>query len=116
MRTFLQDLRFAFRQFANHLGFALTAVLSLALGIGATVSVFSIVYAVLMNPWPYAGADRICSLSFLDKAGNQDNWGGISGAQIRQLPQAHAVEDVMGVNEWNLTVTGGDVPEDVVGI
>ena len=56
----LQDIRFAFRQFANHPGFALTAILSLALGIGATVSVFSIVYAVLMNPWPYTGADRIC--------------------------------------------------------
>ena len=70
MRTFLQDIRFAFRQFGNHSGFAVTAVLSLALGIGATVSVFSIVYAVLMNPWPYAGADRICSISLLDKAGN----------------------------------------------
>src|SRR3984885_14817175 len=114
MRTFLQDIRFAFRQFANHTGFALTAVLSLALGVGATVSVFSIVYAVLMNPWPYIGADRICTLSLLDKAGNEDSWG-ITGPQIRQLRQAHSVEGVMGVNEWNLTVTGGDVPEDVRG-
>src|ERR1700733_4878037 len=114
MRTFLQDIRFAFRQFANHTGFALTAVLSLALGVGATVSVFSIVYAVMMNPWPYIGADRICTLSLLDKAGNEDSWG-ITGPQIRQLRQAHSVEGVMGVNEWNLTVTGGDVPEDVRG-
>ena len=116
MRTFLQDVRFAFRQFATHTGFALTAVLSLALGVGATVAVFSIVYAVLMNPWPYPGADRICTTYFLDKAGNPDNWGGLTGSQIRQLRQAHTLEDVMGVNEWNLTVTGGDVPEDVVGI
>src|SRR3984885_3125515 len=116
MLTFLQDVRFAFRQFASHPGFALTAILSLALGIGATVSVFSIVYAVLMNPWPYAGADRICTLSFLDKAGNQDNWAGLTGPQIRQLRQAHSLEDVMGINEWSLTVTGGDVPEDVHGI
>ncbi len=116
MLTFLQDVRYAFRQFGNHAGFALTAILSLALGIGATVSVFSIVYAVLMNPWPYPGADRICTLSFLDKAGNQDNWSGVSGPQIRQLRQAHALEDVMGITEWSLTVTGGDVPEDVQGI
>ena len=116
MLTFLQDIRFAFRQFGNHAGFALTAILSLALGIGATVSVFSIVYAVLMNPWPYAGADRICTLSFLDKAGNEDNWSGLTGPQIRQLRQAHSLEDVMGINEWSLTVTGGDVPEDVHGI
>jgi hypothetical protein len=67
MHTLLQDVRYAFRQFGNHPGFALTAILSLALGIGATVSVFSIVYAVLMNPWPYAGADRISTISLLDK-------------------------------------------------
>ena len=116
MLTFLQDVRFAFRQFSNHSGFAITAVLSLALGIGATVSVFSIVYAVLMNPWPYAGADRICTISLLDNAGNEDNWSGLSGPQIRQLRQANSLEAVMAINEWNLTVTGGDVPEDVHGV
>ena len=98
MLIFVQDIRFAFRQFRNHPGFALTATLPLALGIGATVSVFSIVYAVLMNPWPYIGADRICGISFLDKAGNEDNWSGLTGPQIRQLRQAHAIEDVLGVN------------------
>jgi putative ABC transport system permease protein len=116
MLTFLQDIRFAFRQFRNHPGFASTAALSLALGIGATVSVFSIIYAVLMNPWPYTGADRICEISFLDKAGNEDNWSGLTGPQIRQLRQAHPIEDVLGGNEWSLTVTGSDVPEDVQGI
>ncbi len=115
MHTFLQDLRYAFRQFGNHPGFVLTAILSLALGIGATVSVFSIVYAVLMNPWPYVGADRICSVALLDKAG-EDNWNGLTGPQIRQLRQARSLEDVMAINQWNLTVTGGDVPEDVRGV
>jgi putative ABC transport system permease protein len=115
MHTFLQDVRYAFRQFGNHSGFALTAILSLALGIGATVSVFSIVYAVLMNPWPYAGADRICNIALLDKAG-ENNWNGLTGPQVRQLRQARSVEDVMAANEWSLTVTGGDVPEDVQGI
>jgi predicted permease len=115
MLSFMQDVRFALRQFQNHAGFTLTAILSLALGIGATVSVFSIVYAVLMNPWPYAGADRICTISLLDKAGN-DDWNGLTGPQTRQLRQAHSVEDVMGANKWSLTVTGGDVPEDVQGI
>jgi putative ABC transport system permease protein len=115
MHTFLQDVRYAFRQFGNHSGFALTALLSLALGIGATVSVFSIVYAVLMNPWPYAGADRICNIALLDKAG-ENNWNGLTGPQVRQLRQARSVEDVMAANEWSLTVTGGDVPEDVQGI
>jgi hypothetical protein len=73
MSTNLQDIRYALRQMRTHPGFALTAILSLALGIGATVSVFSIIYAVLMNPWPYPGADRICQVFFLDKAGNEDS-------------------------------------------
>jgi putative ABC transport system permease protein len=116
MRTFLQDVRFAFRQFGSHPGFALTAVLSLALGIGATVSVFSVIYSVLMNPWPYASADRLCFISLVDKAGAEDNWSGLSGPQIRQLRQARSLEDVIAMNEWSLTTTGGDVPEDVQGI
>jgi putative ABC transport system permease protein len=116
VRILLQDVRFAFRQCGSHPGFALTAILSLALGIGATVSVFSIVYAVLMNPWPYAGADRMCFPTLLDKAGNEADWNGLTGPQIRQLRQAHAIEDVMAFNGWNLTVTGGDVPEDVSGV
>ena len=116
MHTVLQDIRFALRQLRNHPGFALTAILSLALGIGATVSVFSIIYAVLMNPWPYDGADRICMPSFLDKAGNEDNWSGLTGPQIRQLSKARSLESVIGIDEWNLTVTGSDVPEDVRGL
>ena len=45
MHTFLQDLRFALRQMAKSPGFSLTAILSLALGIGATVVVFSVIYS-----------------------------------------------------------------------
>ena len=45
MVTLVQDVRFALRQLRNHVGFTFTAILSLALGIGATVSVFSIAYA-----------------------------------------------------------------------
>ena len=115
MQTLLQDIRYAFRQLKNHPGFALTAILSLALGIGATVSVFSIIYGVLVNPWPYAGADRICSFSLLDKSGNQSGYE-LSGPQLQQLRQARAVEDVVALQDWSLTVTGKDVPEDVKGI
>ncbi len=56
MSTFLQDLRYSLRQLFKNPGVSLTAILSLALGIGATVSVFSLIYSVLMNPWPYQGS------------------------------------------------------------
>jgi putative ABC transport system permease protein len=115
MVTLIQDVRFALRQLRSHPGFTFTAILSLALGIGATVSVFSIAYAVLLNPWPYVGADRIGLISLVDKAGEDANWSGLTGPQIRELRRAHSIENVVAMNGWNLTVTGSDVPEDVQG-
>lgn len=112
MSTLLQDIRYAVRQLWNHPGFSLTAILSLALGIGATVSVFSIIYAVLMNPWPYANPDRIASIALQDKSDNGMGYG-LNGPQNRQLAQAHSLEYVVAFNGWNLTITGSDVPEDV---
>lgn len=112
MSTFLQDFRYAGRQLYKNRGIALTAILSLALGIGATVSVFSIIYAVLMNPWPYQGADRIANIALMDKSGKEQNYG-LNGPQTRELAKAHSLEYVVAFNGWNLTVTGSDVPEDV---
>jgi putative ABC transport system permease protein len=110
--TLPQDIRYALRQLWNHPGFALTAILSLVLGIGATVSVFSIIYAVLLNPWPYQGADRIANVALLDKSGKEQEYG-LNGPQTRELAKAHSLEYVVAFNGWNLTVTGSDVPEDV---
>ena len=50
-------------------GFSLTAVLSLALGIAATVAVFSVIYSAVMTPWPYKDFERVCSVWTTDKAG-----------------------------------------------
>jgi predicted permease len=115
MESFSQDVRFAFRQVLKNPGFAVAAIGSLALGIGATVSVFSIIYAVLLNPWPYADANRICQIDLLDKEGNGTGYG-LTGPQIRELRRTHAFEDVIGIDDWDLTITGSDVPEDVQAI
>ncbi|HEY1755151.1 MAG TPA: ABC transporter permease, partial [Bryobacteraceae bacterium] len=112
MSTFLQDFRYSLRQLFRNPGVSLTAIFSLALGIGATVSVFSIIYAVLMNPWPYQGADRIANVALLDKSGNEQGYG-LNGPQTRELAKAQSLEYVVAFNGWNLTVTGSDVPEDV---
>jgi len=50
--SLLSDLRYTIRELRKRPGFALTAVLSLALGIGATTAVFGVIYAVIMNPFP----------------------------------------------------------------
>jgi predicted permease len=113
MQVVLQDLRFAFRQIIRNPGFSLTAVLSLTLGIGATVAVYSILYDAVLHPWPYAGIERISDVWITDPAGHEGTWG-LTGPQIRQLRQTHSVEDVAVCNYTNQTVTGGDVPDDVV--
>jgi predicted permease len=115
MRSLIQDLRFAFRQMTRSTGFTLTAILSLALGIGATVSVFSVIYSAVLNAWPYAGFDRVCQINTIDKAGNEGG-PGFTGPQVRQLRQLHAVEDVIAMQRWNLVITGNDVPEDLYAV
>ena len=113
MQTLLQDLRFALRQIVRNPGFSITSILSLTLGIGATVAVYSILYDAVLHPWPYAGIERICDVWLTDNAGREDTWG-LTGPQIRQLRQAHAVEDVVASNYTNQTVTGSDVPDGVI--
>jgi putative ABC transport system permease protein len=112
LSTLLQDFRYALRQLVKSPGVSLTAILSLMLGIGATVSVFSIIYAVLMNPWPYQGADRIGDVTLLDKSGEGQGYG-LNGPQTRELEKARSLEYVVAFNGWSLTVTGSDVPENV---
>jgi predicted permease len=111
MSVLLQDLRFAFRQILRSPGFSLTAVLSLTLGIGATVAVYSILYDAVLHPWPYAGIERICDVWITDSAGHEGTWG-LTGPQIRQLRQTHAVEDVVGSSSSDEAITGSDVPDD----
>ena len=63
MQKLLFDLRFVVRQLAKSPGFAITAVLMLAFGIGATTAIFSIVEAVLLRPLPFPDSDRLMVLS-----------------------------------------------------
>jgi putative ABC transport system permease protein len=59
METFVRDLALAFRALRRQPAFAITAVLTVALGIGATTAIFSVVNAVLLRPLPYSDAQRL---------------------------------------------------------
>ena len=58
----MNDLKFAFRQLLNTPGFTTVAVLTLALGIGATTAIFSVVYAVVLRPLPFTESERLVAL------------------------------------------------------
>jgi putative ABC transport system permease protein len=112
MHSFFSDLRYTARELRKRPTFTLTAVLSLALGIAATSAVFSVIYAVLIDPFPYPGSDRLVEPSMLDQAGN-NRYAGLNGAQLEQLRGAKSVESIAAMDGWNLTTTDGDLPEDV---
>jgi predicted permease len=113
MGSMIADLRYAARELRRRPGFALTAIVSLALGIAATSAVFSVVYGVLINPFPYVGADRMMQLAVQDTAG-RFRYPGVTGGQLDQLRQLRTIESVVAEDGWNLTTTDGDIPEDIV--
>jgi len=115
MQTLLQDFRYSVRQLFKSPGFSLTAIISLALGIGATTAVFSVLYAILMNPYPYANPERMIHMRALDNSGRETGFG-LTGAQWQEIRKNPVVEDTFAVETWNLTVTGRDLPEDVQGV
>jgi predicted permease len=108
----LQDLRYSARQLIKSPGFTLTAVISLALGIGAATAVFSVIYAALVSPYPYPAADRIVRLTTFSKAGSGDPVF-LNGAQIQTLRQSPVIESVLAMDSHALMLTGQDLPENV---
>jgi putative ABC transport system permease protein len=112
MTNLLQDLRYYLRHLTKSPGFTLTAVLSMALGIGATTAVFSVIFAIVMNPYPYKAADRMVHMTLVDLAGHE-NWFQLTSGQWQVIKKSPVVEDAFAQEDENLTLTGNDLPEDV---
>src|SRR3984957_16327622 len=66
MDTLRQDIRYALRNLAKSPGFAVVAVLTLALGIGASTAIFSVIENVLVEPFPYPDAQRFMTVQIHD--------------------------------------------------
>ncbi|HEY7055483.1 MAG TPA: ABC transporter permease [Vicinamibacterales bacterium] len=97
----LRDVRHTMRGAQRNPGFAVLAILTLALGIGANTAIFSVVRAVLLRPPPYAGADRIVRI-YEEAPGAPDG--------MRPLGLTKDELDLLGKSSWTLTHVGIYLP------
>ena len=111
MDTQLQDLRHTVRGLVRSPGFTLAAVAALALGIGATTAVFSIVNTVLLKPAPFPDPDRIVWLQVVSPQGR--NPGGSPAKFAYWRAQVEVLQDVAAFRSGRINDTGGDTPEQL---
>ncbi len=94
METLVQDLRYALRNLLRQPGFAVSAILTLALGIGATTAIFSVVNAVVLRPLPYDDADRVIAMAnFYTRSGVRST--SISAPDFRDWREQNRSFDVL---------------------
>jgi putative ABC transport system permease protein len=109
----LQDLRYGFRQLWKSPGFAVVAIGSLALGIGASVAVFSVVRAVLLDPYPYKDADRMIHVELRDKSTPHGRLLAVTSTEFKDVQQLPSVDDVFLMDQSRQALTGDSLPVSV---
>jgi len=111
VESLIQDVRYGLRMLAKSPGFTAVAILTLALGIGGTTTIFSVIYSVL-NLYPFRDTDRLARLVARDTAGDLD-WATVSLPEFLDYKQQnHVFDEVMGGSfEWVL-LTGSGSAQD----
>src|SRR5215510_14126108 len=113
MYTVGQDLRYGIRGLLKHPGFTATAVLTLALGIGACTAIFSVVHAVILRPLPYPHPERLVMVWETDKSGAPRNMGYPTFVDWRT--QSHSLEAIAVTADWSPTLSGVGDPQALRG-
>jgi putative ABC transport system permease protein len=109
---FLQDVHFAFRQGRRQPGFTAAAMLTLALGIGATTAIFSVVNAVVLRPLPFADPDRVVLIFTKWREG----LGGLAVGNFEYIRQrSTTLEQTAGLQFFSFNLAEGTTPERIVG-
>jgi putative ABC transport system permease protein len=107
--TAIQDLSHGFRMLRKNPGFSLVAILTIALGIGATTAIFSAVDALLLRPLPYKDSKNLVVIATVLKKYNTDR-ANVSYADFLDLKQEKQVFDAVAVHfEQPADVTGRDL-------
>lgn len=109
----LADLSFTVRQMRREPLFSLVSCLSLALGIGATTVMFTVVYSVLINPYPYKDADRIMHIHIFDKGAFLTDLL-LSSSQFQRFQASRVLDDAVAMDQAPMSETGSEVPQSVL--
>ncbi|HTA84782.1 MAG TPA: ABC transporter permease [Silvibacterium sp.] len=111
--NFLRDVRYAWRTLLRNPGYALVAVLTLGLGIGANTAIFTVINGVLLKPLPYAQQDRIVHLDQTAALAGPDAIG-LSVQEFQDFrDQTYVFSDVAEYHSMNFTLLGTKNPERV---
>ena len=109
MTGFAQDVRYAFRQLRKTPGFACTAIVILALGIGSTTAIFSAINPILFEPLPYPQARRIVMIWYAAEDGSRIPQ---TFHTYRELAErSRSLEAIAVMKPWQPVLTGADHPE-----
>jgi predicted permease len=113
-RDLWQDVRYAARVFSKQPAFGGAAVLTLALGIGATTAIFSVVYGVLLKPLPFHEPERLVSLQQIAPHGAGANHG--PGTYLTYRENQQVFEEIGAWDPTEVSITGRGDPERVQGL
>jgi predicted permease len=116
----LQDLRFTLRTFARDPGFTVIAILILGLGIGANITVFSVVNTILLRPLPLRNPQELVRILTKDPKGGESSMTYSSDATQELQQRTQSFQSVTGYFAFsapdNLKLTGNGPPEPVSGL
>jgi len=114
METLIKDIHYGIRSLLGRPAFTLISVITLALGIGASTSIFSVVHAVLMRSLPYRNADRLVMVweNNLRRDPNQQNVINL-GNFFDWKEQSHVFEDMAAFIDRNAKLTSDGEPEEI---
>lgn len=117
IHTFLYDLRHAWRSLRKDVRFSVLVIFALALGIGCSTVIFSIVYNGMLHPFPYRAADRLAALAVRNRAEPNDRGRSMfTLAEIRAFrEQSHTLEDIAGWSNWWVLYSNGKSTERLHG-
>ena len=108
MNGFWQDFRYAARLLGRNPGAGAVMVFTLALGIGATTAIFSVVYGVLLRPLPYSGADRIMAISEVSSKGRLTRLADPNFDDFRD--QSSSFQAIAKYGDYAVSISGASQP------